>query len=104
MHECTSQALDLTGYIRALYRTSILPFPQDENEQCLIKVWHRLRSVQEFMPVPERCVECGFEDNHWPEKLNALRGTLDTSLGGMMRDFELYLFDDSKKSDTAESK
>jgi hypothetical protein len=56
------------------------------------------------MPIPGRCIECGFGDNHWPEKLNAVRKTLDASLRGMMRDFEHYLFDSSNESDTAESK
>lgn len=87
-HECATQAADLVVYLKELKQASLYPFPEDENEVCLILLGKKLHDIGRKMPSREACRECGFVASAWKDKLDAIETNLSSLLRRFMAEVE----------------
>jgi hypothetical protein len=80
----------MVQYIRALQAAALFPFPENENDLCMIRLGARLRQVKREMQ-PHVCRYCGFRNHEWRRKLDAITTNIDTMLKSIAAALYSYL-------------
>ena len=92
-HQCAAQALDLTGYIKALSQAALFPLPEGDSEMCLLWMGRRLEAAAMTVPYREPCRECGFESSPWKHKFEAIEESMNTRLQSLLAAVDACLFE-----------
>lgn len=92
-HDCALQAIDLVAYLKALWKASFFPFPEDNNEVCLVWLGRRLDAVSKSMLPRETCPSCGFEAKDWKNRLDAIERHLSSVLRSLLLEVDHRLFE-----------